>query len=181
MRKTIGSEFKLRRVKHVELVCSDMARTTAFYRDTLGMRLIKTFDLSAGGGRRVVFDVGEGALLAFLWFPGAGEAEPNISSPDPGPGDGPLITAYGSIKHLTFDVSVGRFNEFAQRLKDNGVPTSLAFSRDESIAWAGAAISGKAWGRSLHCFDPNGISLEFACWPRRPEEATQGTRELLAA
>jgi catechol 2,3-dioxygenase-like lactoylglutathione lyase family enzyme len=181
MRKTVGSEFKLRRVKHVELVCRDMARTEAFYRDALGMRPIRTFDLPAGGSQRVVFDVGEGARLAFLWFPAAREAEPNTPSHDPGLVDGSLITAYGSIEHVTFEVSVGRFNEYAQRLKDAAVPASLAFNHDEPLACAGGAIGGDAWGRSLHCLDPDGISLEFACWPRPPEEAPQTTQERTAA
>jgi catechol 2,3-dioxygenase-like lactoylglutathione lyase family enzyme len=178
--KTVGSEFKLRRVKHVELVCRDMPRTAAFYRDALGMRLVNTSNLPAGGGQRFVFDVGGGALLAFLWFRGGRDGEPSASRPDPGPFGGSLITAYGSIEHVTFDVSADRFNEYAQRLKDNGVPTSLAFNRDEPRFCGDEAVGRKAWGRSLHCLDPDGISLEFACWARPPEEAPQKTRDPVA-
>jgi catechol 2,3-dioxygenase-like lactoylglutathione lyase family enzyme len=40
-----NSEFALRGINHVALVCSDMARTVDFYSNTLGMPLIKALDL----------------------------------------------------------------------------------------------------------------------------------------
>ena len=163
--KTIGSEFDVRRVRRVQLVCKDIARTTTFYRDALGMQLVKTFDLPGGIGQRVVFDVGNGALLSFLWFP-AVRATDSSASPSPEPGDGPRITAHGSIDYVRFEVSVERFNEYRRHMKDRGPPIV-----------AGEAVSHKALRRSLYCLDPDGISLEFTCWTTSPAQPPQTARE----
>ena len=40
----MNSEFELRGVNHVALVCSDMRRTVGFYSGVLGMPLIKTIE-----------------------------------------------------------------------------------------------------------------------------------------
>ena len=41
-----NEEFALAGVNHLALVCSDMKETMAFYTDVLGMRLVKTIELS---------------------------------------------------------------------------------------------------------------------------------------
>jgi len=175
MTKTVGSEFELRRVRRLELVCRDIARTATFYRDALGMRLVDTFDLPGEAGQRVVFDVGDGALLVFLCFQRVRAAEPCPPRAGPEPIDGSLITAYGSIRHLTFDVSVARFDNYAKRLEEKGVPTSLAFHRDEGPSSEGEVSQIRT--QSLYCLDPDGIFLEFACWPRPPVETVQHAPE----
>ena len=43
-----NSEFEIRGVNHLALVCKDMAKTVEFYRDVLGMPLVKTIDLPGG-------------------------------------------------------------------------------------------------------------------------------------
>jgi catechol 2,3-dioxygenase-like lactoylglutathione lyase family enzyme len=53
--------FELRGVNHVALVCRDMARTVAFYRDTLGLPLVKTIDLPMGLGPSDVTHLPAGA------------------------------------------------------------------------------------------------------------------------
>ncbi|MCA3712327.1 MAG: VOC family protein, partial [Phenylobacterium sp.] len=42
MRAPANTEFDIRGVNHIALVCRDMARTVEFYRDILGMPLVKT-------------------------------------------------------------------------------------------------------------------------------------------
>src|SRR5215831_8846205 len=66
---TRNTAFTLNGVNHLALVCRDMARTVDFYTNVLGMALVKTIDLP-GGGQHFFFDMGNGNLLAFFWFPG---------------------------------------------------------------------------------------------------------------
>jgi catechol 2,3-dioxygenase-like lactoylglutathione lyase family enzyme len=40
-----NEKFEIRGVNHIALVCADMARTVRFYRDVLGMPLVKTIEL----------------------------------------------------------------------------------------------------------------------------------------
>jgi catechol 2,3-dioxygenase-like lactoylglutathione lyase family enzyme len=152
MATTVGADFELRRVKHVQLVCKDIARTAAFYRDALGMRLARTSPLPGGAGQRVVFDVGDGASLAFLWF---ADLEAALLPPAEEPDHRCLITARGSIEYVKFDVSPERFDAYRRRVEDKGVPASLAFRGDEA----------PTSGRSLYCRDPDGVCLEFVCRP----------------
>lgn len=65
-----NQEFDIRGVNHLALVCKDMARTVEFYRDVLGMPLVKTLDPPGGRGQHFFFDIGNGDSLAFFWFPG---------------------------------------------------------------------------------------------------------------
>ena len=177
MMKTVGSGFELRRVGRLELVCKDIARTSTFYRDALGMRLVNRVRLPGEAAQRIVFDVGDGALLVFRWFPEAPAAEPNGSRFRRAPVGSPLITAHGSIEHVTFEVSVERFDAYAERLKANGVPVSLGFEREDG---AGEAAGQEVRRRTLHCLDPDGISLEFACWPGPSAQDAQAAPDSMA-
>ena len=92
-----NTEFDIRGVNHLALVCKDMAATVAFYEGVLGMPLIKTIDLPGGGGQHFFFDIGNGDSLAFFWFPDAPPAQPGVSNPKSLPGQGPFISAHGSM------------------------------------------------------------------------------------
>jgi catechol 2,3-dioxygenase-like lactoylglutathione lyase family enzyme len=59
----INEKFELRGVNHIALVSSDMARTVRFYRDVLGMPLVKTLDLPDGKGQHFFFDIGNNDCL----------------------------------------------------------------------------------------------------------------------
>ena len=67
-----NEKFEIRGVNHIALVCADMARTVRFYRDVLGMPLVKTIELPGGMGQHFFFDIGNDDCLAFFWFPGRG-------------------------------------------------------------------------------------------------------------
>ena len=73
------SPFEYSGINHLALVCQDMARTVAFYRDVLGMPLIKTVELPAGMGQHFFFDCGGGDAIAFFWFTDAPPAAPSNS------------------------------------------------------------------------------------------------------
>jgi catechol 2,3-dioxygenase-like lactoylglutathione lyase family enzyme len=106
-------EFELRGVNHLALVCKDMATTVEFYRDTLGMPLVKTIDLPHGMGQHFFFDIGNGDCLAFFWFPNAPEAAPGVSSPKALPALGEMITAHGSMAFFWFPNAPERQPGFA--------------------------------------------------------------------
>jgi catechol 2,3-dioxygenase-like lactoylglutathione lyase family enzyme len=159
-------EFELRGVNHLALVCKDMATTVEFYRDTLGMPLVKTIDLPHGMGQHFFFDIGNGDCLAFFWFPNAPEAAPGVASPKALPALGEMITAHGSMNHIAFSVPAERFDLYVERLKAKGVKLSPVLNHDSSPMQASATMHAGVFVRSVYFFDPDGVCLEFACWTK---------------
>jgi catechol 2,3-dioxygenase-like lactoylglutathione lyase family enzyme len=164
MARATNTEFDIRGVNHLALVCKDMARTVEFYRDVLGMPLIKTIDLPDGMGQHFFFDIGNGDSLAFFWFPGAPEAQPGVASPRALPTQGSMVTAHGSMNHIAFDVPAEKFDECCRRLKSKGVKLSPVLNHDNSASQVSATVTDDVFVRSVYFFDPDGICLEFAAW-----------------
>lgn len=167
---TENTEFEIRGVNHLALVCKDMARTIAFYRDTLGMPLIKTIDLPGNAGQHFFFDIGNGDSLAFFWFPHAPERSPGISSPMALPGQGSFVTAHGSMNHLAFNVPAEQFDAYCEKLRAKGVTVSPVMNHDDSPRQVSDTVHPGVFVRSIYFFDPDGVCLEFACWTRAFEE-----------
>ncbi len=170
MAKPVNTEFDIRGVNHLALVCKDMARTVEFYRDVLGMPLIKTLDLPGDRGQHFFFDMGNGDSLAFFWFPGAPEAHPGIATPAALPGEGSLLSAHGSMNHIAFNVPVEKFDEYVERLKAKGIKVSRVMNHDNSPTQCSDVVTDDVYVRSVYFFDPDGICLEFACWTRELDE-----------
>jgi len=166
MAKRRNTEFEIRGVNHLALVCKDMARTVAFYRDVLGMPLTKTIDLPGGMGQHFFFDMGNGDSLAFFWFPNAPEAHPGVSSPQALPGRGSMVTAHGSMNHIAFDVPPEKFDEYLERLKAKGIAVSPVMNHDNSPSQVSATVTPDVFVRSVYFFDPDGVCLEFAAWTK---------------
>ena len=167
-----NAEFDIRGVNHLALVCRDMAETVRFYRDLLGMPLIKTIDLPAGVGQHFFFDIGNGDALAFFWFAQAPAAVPGGSAPSHLPGEGDFRSAHGSMNHIAFNVPAERFDEYVQRLVDKGVKISPVMNHDNSVMGISAGVTDDVFVRSVYFFDPDGVCLEFAAWtkPFGPED-----------
>ena len=161
-----NTEFEVRGINHLALVCRDMQRTVDFYSGVLGMPLVKTIDLPAGMGQHFFFDIGNGDSLAFFWFPNAPEAAPGVSSAAHWPGDGEIVTAHGSMNHVAFDVAPERFEEYVQKLHDKGIRTSKVYNHDDSPAQVSHTMNDGVFVRSIYFMDPDGILLEFAAWTR---------------
>lgn len=177
-----NKEFELRGVNHLALVCKDMARTVDFYRDVLGMPLVKTIELPDGMGQHFFFDIGNGDALAFFWFPDAPEAAPGIAAPRRGGGPS-LTSAHGSMNHVAFDVPVEKIEEYRARLVAKGVRVTEVVNHDDSPRQVSPEVSATTFVRSIYFFDPDGILLEFAGWTReldahdvRDEPATETDR-----
>lgn len=161
-----NDEFELRGVNHLALVCRDMAKTVEFYRDILGMPLIKTLDLPGGMGQHFFFDIGNGDAIAFFWFRDAPEAQPGIASPRGLPGQGLTISAHGSMNHIAFDVPLEKFDAYCAKLKAKGVAISPVMNHDDSPSQVSAEVHPGVFVRSVYFFDPDGVCLEFAAWTR---------------
>ncbi len=166
--RSVGSneQFELRGVNHIALVSSDMARTVRFYRDVLGMPLVKTIELPNGAGQHFFFDIGNDDCLAFFWFPNAPAAVPGVASSAALPDAGDIATAHASLNHLAFDVPLERFEEYRQKLIDAGVEVSMVLDHDDSEYQVARAFHPGVFVRSFYFFDPDGIMLEFAAWTR---------------
>ncbi len=164
MSKPVNREFDIRGVNHLALVCKDMARTVEFYREVLGMPLIKTIDLPGGMGQHFFFDIGNGDSLAFFWFPHSPEAVPGISAPAQLPGGGDIASAHGSMNHIAFDVSPEKFDEYVEKLRTKGVKMGPVLNHDNSPNQVSAEVTSDVFVRSVYFWDPDGVMLEFAAW-----------------
>ena len=122
---------------HVTLVCRDAQQTTTFYRDLLGLRLVKkTVNFDRPTTYHLYFGdaVGSpGTLLTFFEWPDASRGAYGV----------------GGIHHIalktTDDETLLRWK---RRLTDNGVPVSGPYNR--------------GWFHSIYFRDPDGQVLEIA-------------------
>lgn len=182
-----NTEFEIRGINHLALVCKDMARTVDFYTNVLGMPLVKTLDLPNGMGQHFFFDIGNGDSLAFFWFPGAPPAAPGIASPKAAPGKGEMLTAHGSMNHVAFDIPEDRMEEYVAKLQAKGLNPTAIVNHDDSPRGIAKEMGPGVFVRSVYFMDPDGILLEFACWTKdftaadinvAPARALDADREL---
>lgn len=153
-------------IGHLALVCRDMARTVDFYEGILGMRLVKTIELPAGLGQHFFFDCGGGDMLAFFWFPEAGDPVAGVTGPMARPDTGEMVSAVGSMNHVAFRVSPGRLEECRDRLLSAGVECSEVLNHDDSEWGVAPEDHPGVFVRSVYFSDPDGILLELAAWTR---------------
>jgi catechol 2,3-dioxygenase-like lactoylglutathione lyase family enzyme len=161
--------FNYQGINHVALVARDMAETVDFYVKVLEMPLIKTFDLPDGKGQHFFFDCGNGASIAFFWFPDAPKAVPGISSQHVDSdvnGQISIVTAHASMNHLAIAVPLERMDEYAEKLRAKGVHID-AFNHEDTERHRSTEVNEYTWVRSIYFKDPNGIQLEFAAFTRK--------------
>jgi catechol 2,3-dioxygenase-like lactoylglutathione lyase family enzyme len=171
--KNTNTEFELRGFNHLALVARDMAETVAWYESVLGMKLVKTLELPGGRGQHFFLDMGNGVDgVAFFWFPDAPEGVPGETLQNR-----QGVTAIGSTNHIAFDVPAERFEEYRRKLKDKGVQVTQIINHANSLAgghkqdYDAATDGGDVFIRSMYFKDPNGVTLEFACWTRALDES----------
>ena len=172
-RRHTNTEFELLGFNHLALVCRDMAETVAWYEDKLGMKLVKTLELPNGRGQHFFLDIGNGVDgVAFFWFPDAPESERGVTTQNRRG-----MTAIATMNHLAFDVPVERFEEYRQRLIEKGVEVTPIVNHCNSLNgghkpdYDPATDGGDVFIRSMYFKDPNGVTLEFACWTRALDES----------
>ncbi|MEZ0365449.1 VOC family protein [Mycobacterium sp. pUA109] len=176
-----NSEFDLGGFNHVALVCSDMARTVDFYTNVLGMPLVKALDLPNGMGQHFFFDAGNGDCLAFFWFAEAPDSVPGVTAPAAIPGIGDIVSAVSSLNHVALQVPPEKFDEYRVKLKAKGVRVGPVLNHDESEMQVSATVHPGVYVRSFYFQDPDGITLEFACWVKEFTEADTRTVPKTAA
>ncbi len=167
-----NTEFELRGLNHLALVCHDMEKTVEFYSGVLGMPLVKTIELPGGYGQHFFFDIGNGDSLAFFWFPTAPPSAPGLASPAALPGVGDIVTAIGSMNHVAFDVDPARIEEYREKLVTKGIEVGEILNHDDSPFGITKDLHEGVFVRSIYFMDPDGIMLEFAAWtrPLTPED-----------
>lgn len=143
-----------------------MQRTKDFYSGVLGMPLIKSLDLPNGMGQHFFFDAGNGDCVAFFWFADAPDRVPGISSPVALPGLGEIVSAVSTMNHLAFHVPAEKFDDYRRLLKEKGVRVGPVLNHDESEMQVARTVHPGVYVRSFYFTDPDGITLEFACWTR---------------
>jgi catechol 2,3-dioxygenase-like lactoylglutathione lyase family enzyme len=154
-----GSEFRFNGINHLALVCSDMDRTIAFYRDVLGMPLVKTIELRNGRGKHYFFDVGGGDCLAFFEFP-QGPASVDAKA------HAKMAATPGMMNHVAFDVSNDDIDRYRQRLVERGIEVTEVVNHDDTESGASPEVNATTFVRSIYFRDPDGTQLEFAAWSR---------------
>ena len=159
-------EFIYGGVNHLALVCRDMVETVRFYRDVLGMPLVKTIDLP-DGGQHFFFDIGNNNLLAFFWFPdNADLPAPGTSAPAELPGIGDFTSDVSSMNHVALTVPLDKIEEYREKLIAKGFQVTEIMNHDRSKWQMSRTNHDGVWLRSLYFFDPNGVLLEFASLSR---------------
>jgi len=129
--------MRLTGLHHVTAICRDLDRTTAFYRDVLGLALVERgVNGDDPGTRHFWFGDAHGApgtLITFLEYPQMGEG----------------VVGAGSLHHVAFTVESAE-EQVAWRdyLREQGVECSEVMDR-------GAF-------RSLYLRDPDGHIVEIA-------------------
>jgi glyoxalase family protein len=122
---------------HVTMVAADARRTLAFYRDALGLGMVKqTVDYDDPGAYHLYFGDAEGrpgTLLTFFEWPNAPKGRPGI----------------GGVHHTALGVDTDEaLLKWKRRLVDHGVHTSGPYDR--------------GYFTSLYFRDPDGQIMEIA-------------------
>ena len=175
-----NEQFDIRGINHLALVCSDMKRTVDFYSGILGMPLTKTIDLPGGLGQHFFFDVGNGDMLAFFWFPHAPEGIPGVTHCANLVGKGDLTTAHASMNHVAFNVPLEKLEAYQEKLVEAGIEATPVIHHDESERGASLTPTDTTFVRSIYFRDPDGILLEFAAWTRPLDERDVNTEPMSA-
>ena len=155
-------KFAISGLHHLALVCKDMDRTIHFYHDILGMPLIKTIDIPNGRGLHFFFDVGNGASLAFFYFPNAPEAMPGIAAPVAVKG----VSAHGSMNHVAFQVPADKLHKYRDMLLAEGVDVTETWYHNDPLDDITVKETPTSFLGSIYFQDPDGILLELADWMR---------------
>jgi catechol 2,3-dioxygenase-like lactoylglutathione lyase family enzyme len=133
-------------INHLALVTGDMDKTTRFYRDVLGCKLVAT--IGTERFRHYFFSIGKGNTIAFFEWPGIDPGVPEKPAGEPASGR--------QFDHLAFNVD-GYEDLLAlqQRLREAGVEVTRVVDHQ--------------FIHSIYFDDPNGISLEASVWLIDPE------------
>jgi catechol 2,3-dioxygenase-like lactoylglutathione lyase family enzyme len=185
MPDTRSTKFDVRGINHLALVVNDMAETTRFYTEVLGMPLLRSEEL-ADGGQQAFFGITDETIISAVWYPDTPQGEVGVvyrefSGVDEVTGQhkaappGTKQSAAGSMHHLAFDVPLEKQEEYKERLRAAGVPCTevnhhIAYGNGQQAfhprMLPNDAESIDEFVNSLYFPDPDGRTFEFAAWTR---------------
>ena len=165
----MADRFQYGGINHLALTCSDMDRTIAFYRDVLGMPLVKTIELPNGHGKHYFFDVGGGDCIAFFEFPNGPKAVDQKAL-------NKMAATPGMMNHVAFDVSDDRIEQYRERLVASGIEVTEVVNHDDTPKGVSPTMNESTFLRSIYFRDPDGMQLEFSSWTRKLTPQDVGER-----
>ena len=126
--------MRLRGLHHVTAISSDIERTIAFYRDTLGLPIVNdAVSDDDPDARHVWFDGGDGSFLSFMEYPSLPEG----------------VVGTGSTHHFALRVESGDEQEaWRDYLRERGVECTDVLNRGSF--------------QSIYIRDPDGHVVEIA-------------------
>jgi catechol 2,3-dioxygenase-like lactoylglutathione lyase family enzyme len=148
---------KISSINHIQLIVRDMEESVLFYRDILGLEVVKTTGKSYLDNvslspitRNYFFKMGNGELLTLIELKDAPVPEPSIWDLWPASLDStPHIR---KMDHLAFNVdSLAELEWFRQHFIRNGVKVTDILGRERFV-------------KSIYFVDPTGNALEIATW-----------------
>jgi catechol 2,3-dioxygenase-like lactoylglutathione lyase family enzyme len=126
-------------LNHLALVTGDMDKTTRFWRDFLGMRLVLT--MGKPGYRQYFFEISKNDLITFFEWPGI--------EPTPFKQHGSRVSGHFIFDHVSLGVEKeDDLWDLADKLMVADIPVS--------------DVIDHGFIHSIYTYDPNGIPLEFS-------------------
>jgi len=141
------------------------------------MKLVKTLEFAheSGSGQHFFFDVGNGRdAIAFFWFEDAPPPAPGIAQSGRWLPGAPRRSAIGAMDHVALDVPRDKIEAYRDKLRAKGIEVTEVVNHSDrpGIAqYLPAEPNEDTFVRSIYFQDPDGITLEFACWGRPLTEA----------
>jgi glyoxalase family protein len=125
--------MRIRGIHHVTLLVADAERSLAFYRNVLGLRLVKqTVNEDDPSARHLIFGDADGILITCLEYPDLDEGR----------------VGRGSTHHFALSVeSEAELNAWRQYLEEQGIPTTQVMEREDF--------------KSVYLRDPDGHIVEI--------------------
>ncbi len=140
--------------------------TVDFYTNVLGMPLIKSLDLPGDMGQHFFFDAGNGDCIAFFGSVRPPTVCPDLGARRPFPASAKFVSATGSLNHIALHVPAEKFDEYRQEAQGQGRSRRAgAQPRRQPDAGVGHGAPRRLRPVVL-LLDPDGITLEFACWTK---------------
>lgn len=131
-------KIQVQGLHHITIVGSTKQSAVDFWEGILGMPFIfEQPNLGNPAENHLYFDPGDGRLLTVF----TNEAREDARRPAP--------REIGSVDHIAFNVSRATFNQAPARLAEHGVEF---YERDRGFM------------NSLYLKDPNGLTVELACY-----------------
>lgn len=146
---------KITGFNHLVLVCRDMNASVRFYRDILGLRIMRTAPERRGYQKQYFFELGNGELFSLYQMANVVERPepPVVNSAWPG-SDGVPPQNPQKMDHLAFNVDdMETLLWFQQHLRSRGVAVSEVFGQPAGTEF----LPGR-----IYFYDPDGNPLEIA-------------------